>query len=247
MNIILFEDHELGKALPKWDERTQHLIKVLHKKEGDSFDAGILGGLMGSGRIEKLNEDGSILISLQADKAPPLRLPIRVAVGFSRPIQLRRLLRDISSMGAQTIDLVATDLGEKSYQDTKLINDGGARSALVEGAVQARDTNIPALSTYASLRQWLQERPWETSPADPGPLLVAADNVRPVGAMSHLAPMSNPAVIAIGCERGWSDRERDMLDMAGFLRLSLGGRALRTETACVAAMVIVMEKIGALE
>jgi RsmE family RNA methyltransferase len=244
VNIILFENHELGKALPRQDERARHLIKVLHKQPGDSFDAGLLGGQVGSGRIEKINGDGSIAISLQLDEAPPPRLPIRVAVGFPRPIQLRRLLRDVSSLGAQSIDLVATELGEKSYRDTKLIHDGGARSALVEGAVQARDTNIPALAIYASLESWLRESFLESS--IPRPVLVAADNVRPMGAMSKLSPIMRPAIVAIGSERGWSDHERDMLEAAGFLRLSLGSRALRTETACIAAMIVVMEKIGAL-
>jgi RsmE family RNA methyltransferase len=51
-------------------------------------------------------------------------------------------------------------------------------------------------------------------------------------------------VIAAASERGWSDRERDLLEAAGFLRLSLGKRALRTETACVAAAALAMEKIG---
>jgi RsmE family RNA methyltransferase len=53
-------------------------------------------------------------------------------------------------------------------------------------------------------------------------------------------------VAAVGSERGWSDRERDILEDAGFTRLSMGSRALRTETACIAAAVLAMEKIGAL-
>jgi RsmE family RNA methyltransferase len=53
-------------------------------------------------------------------------------------------------------------------------------------------------------------------------------------------------VLAIGSERGWSDYERDLLEEAGFLRLSLGSRALRTETACIAAAVLAIEKIGEL-
>jgi RsmE family RNA methyltransferase len=53
-------------------------------------------------------------------------------------------------------------------------------------------------------------------------------------------------VLAIGPERGWSDRERDLLEDSGFLRMSLGRRALRTETACVAAAVLAIEKIGEL-
>ncbi|GHU79044.1 ribosomal RNA small subunit methyltransferase E [Spirochaetia bacterium] len=252
MNLILFEEHELGKALPRRDERTTHLIKVLHKKAGDRFDAGVLWGNRGTGIIEKINLDGSILYSLNLDEAPPPRLPLRLAVGFPRPIQLRRLLRDLSNLGLEAIDLIGTELGDKSYRDTKLLSDGGAQAALIEGAVQSRDTLIPALSVYASLDEWLAEKPWDKAKPGTaarlgqGPLLIAADNVRPGGSMARLSLMRRSAVLAIGPERGWSDGERDRLEEAGFLRLSMGERALRTETACVAAAVLTLEKIGEL-
>jgi RsmE family RNA methyltransferase len=248
VNLILFENHELGRALPRRDERTIHLIKTLHKKAGDFFDAGILGGQRGKGIIEKINLDGSLSVSLRLNETPPPRFPIRLAAGFSRPIQLRRIFRDISNLGAAAIDLMGTELGEKSYRDTTLFNRGGSRAALIEGAIQARDTSVPLLSVFDSVEQWLRERPWEPEnrPGAPGPLLIAADNVRPEGAIASLSPTMRPFVIAVGCERGWSDRERDMLEAAGFLRLSLGDRALRTETACVAAIVLAMEKTGAL-
>jgi RsmE family RNA methyltransferase len=251
VNIILFENHELGKALSRRDERTKHLLKVLRKKPGDSFDAGIIGGQRGSGRIEKINLDGSISVSLQVFETPPPRIPLRVAVGFPRPIQIRRLLRDLSNLGVQAVDLMGTELGEKSYRDTKLLTDGGARAALIEGAVQSRDTSLPVLSVYNQLEDWLRERPWdkfaESRPLSaPGPMLAAADNIRPEGAMARLTPTLRSMVLAIGSERGWTDRERDLLEGAGFIRLSLGDRALRTETACIAAAVIAMEKIGEL-
>jgi RsmE family RNA methyltransferase len=250
VNLILFETCELGKPLPRRDERTIHLLKVLHKKTGDRFDAGILGGMRGAGVIEKISLDGSLLFSLRVDEAPPPRLPVRVAVGFSRPIQMRRLFRDLSSLGIEAIDVFGTELGEKSYRDTKLLNDGGAHTALVEGAAQARDTTIPALAAFATLADWLRERPWEKplpgSKARTGSLLIAADNVRPEGSLSRMSQTSRPVTLAIGSERGWSDHERDILEAAGFLRLSLGSRALRTETACVAAAVLVLEKTGEL-
>lgn len=250
MNIILFESRETGQPLPKRDERAVHLVKVLRKKSGDTFDAGLLGGRRGTGRIESIRLDGSIVFSLDLKEDPLPRTPIRMAVGFPRPIQLRRLLRDLSSLGLEAIDLAGTDLGEKSYRDTNLLNDGGARSALIEGAVQARDTGIPALSVYESLESWLKACPWGGSRPirqAPSPLLIAADNVRPEGAFSRLTARRGPLVLAVGSERGWSDRERDLLEAAGFLRLSLGNRVLRTETACVAAAILAMEKTGELE
>jgi 16S rRNA U1498 N3-methylase RsmE len=257
MNIILFEPEEAGKPLSRRDERTVHLLKVLRKKAGDTFDAGILGGQLGTGRIESLRLDGSLTYTLDLRLPPPARTPLRIGVGFPRPIQLWRLLRDISNLGLQAVDLLGAELGEKSYRDTKLLSDGGARAAFIEGAVQARDTVLPELRVYPALADWLEERPWDqghspgrsvgSAPAAPGPLLIAADNVRPEGTFAHLTPRRRPMVLAVGSERGWSDRERDQLERAGFIRLSLGQRALRTETACIAAAILAMEKTGDLE
>ncbi|MDR0878816.1 MAG: 16S rRNA (uracil(1498)-N(3))-methyltransferase [Treponema sp.] len=246
MNLILLEPNELGKPIPRRDERTIHLLKVLHKKVGDTFDAGVLGGQRGMGCIEKINIEGSIVYSLRLTEDSPPRLPLRVAVGFPRPIQLRRLLRDLSNLGVAAIDLMGTELGEKSYRDTNLLSDGGAKAALIEGAVQSRDTIIPVLSLFPTLEDWLRERPWDKAAACQPPVLVAADNVRPEGAMARLGSIPGPMVLAIGSERGWSDGERDSLENAGFLRLSIGERALRTETACVAAVTLALEKIGEL-
>ncbi|MDR2363146.1 MAG: 16S rRNA (uracil(1498)-N(3))-methyltransferase, partial [Spirochaetaceae bacterium] len=253
MNIILFEGREIGKPLPRRDPRTLHLLKVLRKKTGDRFDAGVLGGCLGRGRIDALEPDGSLRVSLDLREPPPPRVPIRAAVGFPRPIQLRRLLRDLSNLGVEAVDLLGTDLGEKSYRDTTLLTDGGARAALVEGAVQARDTGLPVLAAYPAVDAWLAEKPWIAShgpegqtPFPSGLLLAAADNVRPVGSLAALPPVTGAVVLAIGPERGWSDRERGLFEAAGFIRLSLGRRALRTETACTAAVVLAMEKMGEL-
>jgi len=242
VNIILLEEHELGRSLSRRDERTVHLVKVLHKKAGDTFEAGILGGMKGTGRIEKINFDGSIFLTVTANEPPPERLPLRVAVGFVRPIQIRRLLRDLSNIGVSSVDLVGTELGEKSYRDTKLLDDGGAHAALVEGAVQARDTRIPALTVYDSLDKWLRLGPWKNESVRHTPLLAAMDNVRPEGSIYNIG-ISRSAVLAVGPERGWSDRERELFEQAGFLRLSMGNRALRTETACAAAAALIMGKI----
>ncbi len=264
MNIVLFEPEELGTSLPyqdvqqepemapsldkamvffgtlsKHDPRTIHLLKVLHKKKGDIFDAGITGGKKGEGYIQAILSDGSLEYSLLLTQNPPSRLPIRIGVGFPRPIQLRRILRDLSNFGVEAIDVIGTELGEKSYQDTTLFEDGGAYAALLEGAIQARDTRIPELSVYRSLKQWLNEKPWKTDS-----LLVAPDNINPQISFIDV-PYKEPAIVlAIGSERGWSSGERTMLESSGFIRVSLGERALRTEIACITSTVIALEKIG---
>jgi len=242
VNIILLEEHELEQNLQKRDERTIHLLKVLHKKTGDTFEAGVLGKMLGIGKIEKINSDGSIKISFLETQRPLPRMNLRIAVAFVRPIQIRRILRELSNIGISAIDIVGTDMGEKSYRDTNLLINGGSFAALVEGAVQARDTQIPSLSIYDNLDKWLKERPWDAD--GNAPLLIAMDNVRDEGSLLHLSSSDKFYVLAIGPERGWSDRERDLFLKAGFKRLSMGERALRTETACVAAAALVMRIIN---
>ena len=46
---------------------------------------------------------------------------IKLIVGISRPIQLRRLLRDVVSLGVAEIHLTGTELGEKSYLKSNLL------------------------------------------------------------------------------------------------------------------------------
>jgi len=254
MNLILFEPEEAGKPLPGRDPRAIHLLKTLHKKPGDCFDAGILGGNRGRGRIEALGPGGTLEYTLDLREPPPPRYPLRAAIGFVRPIQIRRILRDLSSLGAGWIDLVGTDLGEKSYRETNLLADGGARASLIEGAVQARDTRIPALGVYRSLGDWLERRPGEEAGTEEEagkggeePLRIALDNVRPQGRFSQVPAVPGRAlVLAIGSERGWSDGERAALESRGFRRLSLGDRALRTETAGIAGVILGLEKMGVL-
>ena len=54
MNICLFNPDEIEKPLSIKDERAVHIIKILHKKEGDTFTAGITGGKAGRALITKI-------------------------------------------------------------------------------------------------------------------------------------------------------------------------------------------------
>ena len=49
------------------------------------------------------------------------------------------------------------------------------------------------------------------------------------------------AAVAVGPEGGFDDAEERLLDEAGAVPFSLGGRVLRLETAVVAALVILVD------
>jgi len=49
--------------------------------------------------------------------------------------------------------------------------------------------------------------------------------------------------VAVGPERGWSDRERLLFASHAFVSKTMGNRILRTETACSAALAILLGRM----
>jgi RsmE family RNA methyltransferase len=51
-------------------------------------------------------------------------------------------------------------------------------------------------------------------------------------------------VAAIGSERGWTDKERILLEENGFIRWGMGERIMRTETAATVSASIILAQLG---
>ncbi|MBQ4378147.1 MAG: RsmE family RNA methyltransferase [Treponema sp.] len=248
MNICLFTSEEIKKPLSKRDERAKHIIKVLHKKEGDTFDAGIIGGAAGTAKITKISEEGDISFEFEPKSAGKRLYPLTLIIGFPRPIQLRRLLRDVAGLGVQKVILCGTELTEKSYLESNVVTDGSAYQMLLDGTAQAASTHVPRLVVEKSLEELFNHNAennseWESASK------IALDNRRAVSSLhDYLEHEGARSVIAaIGSERGWTDRERDLLEKAGFTLCSMGVRILRTETAATVASSIILDAMGVLQ
>ena len=257
MNICLFRPEEVGKPLDIRDDRAQHIIKILHKNIGDSFSAGIIGQSSGLALItdihtekgtspdgKKIFMQGFLTYSYTASGAGKPLYPLKMIVGFPRPIQLKRLLRDMAGLGVSEIHLTATDLGEKSYLKSDLAQPKAAEQMLLEGSIQAASCHVPKVFMHQSLEDCLKKLDIQT-----GNRLLALDNVRAKESLyANLNKGSGQAAIAaIGSERGWTDQERTLLTESGFTLLGLGKRVLRTETAATVAASLILGHLGYLE
>ncbi len=257
MNLLVLETFEIGAPLPRSDRRVEHVRKVLRKGAGDTLAAGIAGGPddpcpTGTARVESWDGSRMVFSFLPEGRAPALR-PLELILGFPRPIQANRILKDLASLGIRGIRMAATDLGEKSYADSAVFRGRDFRRPLLEGAEQAGNPRLPAVEVFPSLDETLASLP---APSGPGERW-ALDPYRSEGLFGGVFPDgrngSGPArpggapaqaVLAVGSERGWTDRELEGLAAAGFRFASLGDRILRTETACTAASVLVLAAMG---
>ncbi len=239
MNICLFSDDEIKKNLPYKDERAEHIIKVLHKKAGDSFTAGIIGGQSGTAKIISVSQENGIEFEFSASGDGKPLTCLEMIIGFPRPIQLKRLLRDIAALGVCRVHLTGTELGEKSYMKSTLVERGAAYKMLLDGTVQAGSTHVPELMLHKSLEECL------AACAAGETLKLCLDNVNPTCGLSQaMKNYSNGNVLAaIGSERGWTDRERRLLEQAGFIRCGMGARIMRTETAATVAGAIILSEL----
>lgn len=254
MNICLFSPEEILNPLDIQDERAQHILKILHKKEGESFSAGIIGNQAGTAVIKKISVEekkssdekktfkgGKIYFDFKPESDGKKLYPLKMIIGFPRPIQLKRLLRDMASLGVQEVHLTGTELGEKSYLKSDLATKGEAEKFLLDGSVQAGSTQIPKLFIHQTLKNCLEQIELEGK-------LFALDNIEPSQSLScALKEKPQKAIAAIGSERGWTNYERQLFRQNGFELLSMGKRILRTETASTVAVSLILNSMEVLD
>lgn len=243
MNICLFTQEEIKKPLPIQDERAEHIIKILHKKIGETFTAGIIDGKAGTAKIQSIGE--SITFTFEPITDGKTLFPLIMIVGFPRPIQLKRLLRDVAALGLSEIHLTGTELGEKSYMQSKLVEDGNAQKMLLDGTVQAASTHIPKLFLHKNLNECLHYIQNNEDYAKSQKITL--DNVNPDCSLSSVFTKSekiDSVIAAIGSERGWTDSERNLFSVNDFTKCGMGQRIMRTETAVTVAGSIILDRMG---
>ena len=141
---MLLEPYELNRPLAIRDPRAIHVLKILKLKIGDQFRAGICEGEIGLATLTEISAK-AVRFSFEPTEQPPLPHKLTLLCGIPRANSLRRILKDATSLGVEAILLVATDLGEKSYRDAKILRPENSRPILFEGAAQAyTDPDSPA-------------------------------------------------------------------------------------------------------
>ena len=239
MNMILFDALPEGNLIPASDERARHILEVLKLKEGDTFRMGIINQSEGDAVITSIKDDG-VFFSYEP-KTVPVMHPVTLLCAQVRPICMKRILREAVSLGVKRIILCGSDTGEKSYLSSNLYKTDEYKEYLLDGAMQACHAGMSEVLFTNTADGAIRMVNEHCSGSD----LIVLDNV--VGSVPLSSAEIGPeAVIAIGPERGWSDRERRLFSEAGYRPMLLGSRVLRTETACSAGVAVLLSRMGLL-
>lgn len=235
MNLILFTEEETKASLPLSDPRAIHLLQTLRRREGETFDAGIIDGDRIKGTIRKITAESLEMVFEPVASPPPLH-PIVLLVGLPRPQTARKILQEATSLGVGEIHFAATEKGEPAYGESKLWSTGEYRRHLIAGAEQAFTTRIPRVKRHDTLAAALDE-------VLPGCEGIALDNYEATAPLRDHQPGKSRCLLAVGSERGWSASERDLFRARNVPLLHLGSNVLRTETACLCSLAILLAKM----
>ncbi|MGA7305275.1 MAG: RsmE family RNA methyltransferase [Rhodothermales bacterium] len=236
MNLILLDSEDLDVVLPLTDPRAVHIMKVLRRSTGDSFDVGLIDGRTGKGRIDRVDGQSLRIFVRWTGEGADL-YPITMILGMPRPQTARRLLREMTAMGVSRLLFCETDRSDPGYASSSLWTSGEFERHLKTGAEQAFNPRLPDLHRFNSLAEALDSI---NSDGD----RLALDNYEAPLRLSSWKPSMDSAVLSLGAERGWSAAERTLLLDAGFSFYHLGARVLRIETAATAAVAIALSRMG---
>jgi len=216
-------------------EQGNYLGNVLRLSAGDSVL--VFNGRDGEWRAAISGRKRPDNLSIESRTRPQDRLP-DLAYVFA-PLKHARLdymVQKAVEMGASRLQPVLT-----RFTQVSRVNGERMRANVIEAAEQCGILSLAAVGDPVPVERYLTSR-------DPQRLLVfcdeAADVADPFQALKDGQSASGIDVL-IGPEGGFAEEERALLSrQMRTLRLALGPRILRADTAAVAALALVQSALG---
>jgi 16S rRNA (uracil1498-N3)-methyltransferase len=233
----LFVDHPLKGDLTVALDRDQsnYLGNVLRLAAGDSVL--VFNGREGEWQAAISGRKRPDTLTILAQTRPQDRLP-DVAYVFA-PLKHARLdyvVQKAVEMGAASLQPVVT-----RHTQVSRVNTERMRANVVEAAEQCGILSLAGVAEPVSLQRYLGQRGGAR-------LLVFCDEAADVGdplAALKGKPAPDGIDVLIGPEGGFAEEERALLlKQPHILRLALGPRILRADTAGVAALALVQAALG---
>ena len=235
MNVILVEPGELSDGVARLSgPRAKHIVEVLKVQPGQSIHLGVIDGPLGEGRVLSAEGEAVLLACTFQSDSPPVP-SVDLLLALPRPKVMKRLWAQLAALGVGRIILTNAEKVERNYFDTHVISESFYRPLLIEGLQQARDTRVPRVSIHKQFRKLVESDLSDLS--DASVRWVA----HPGAEKSVGRAVQARVLLAVGPEGGWNDFELSLLEGHGFKRIGMGARTLRTDTACIALLALVLD------
>jgi 16S rRNA (uracil1498-N3)-methyltransferase len=217
----------------------EHVARVLRMQPGDPVV--LFGGDDGMEYEATLTAVGKrevvALVSTGRSPGNESPLPLTLAQGVARGEKMDLIVQKATELGIARIVPLVTERSEVKLDAARAEKRlQHWRAVAASACEQSGRAVVPSIGPAVPLQAWLASLPPQGAMRL---ALLPEGTVRP----AELA-LSGPAIVAIGPEGGFGERDRAALAAADFVGLRLGPRILRTETAGLAAIAILQALYG---
>jgi 16S rRNA (uracil1498-N3)-methyltransferase len=246
----VFVDGELrpGNTVELERNTASHLAKVLRARSGDELVLFNGDGREFPARIESVRGSrvsASVNSARAVDRESPLKVTLLQCV--PRGDRMDFVVQKATELGVERIvpvlsqrSVVRLDAAQAASKQAHW------RAVAVSACEQCGRNRLPAVEVPQPLLNYLGAMAPQKAPHALRLILepegAAAENARAIDVAAGCAVTH--AEIAIGPEGGFAPEELDAFHLSDFSVLGLGPRVLRTETAAIAAVVMLQTRFG---
>jgi 16S rRNA (uracil1498-N3)-methyltransferase len=232
----LFVDAPLGAGEVRLaKEQAHYLLNVMRARAGDPVL--LFNGRDGEwlARIASAERKTAVLELIERTRDQTPTSDLRLVFAPLKHARLDYMVQKAVEMGASRLVPVITQ-----HTVAQRVNRDRMRANIIEAAEQCGVLSVPEADAERRLEAWLADRGSDR-------VLVFCDEEaeirNPIATLREGPP--GPSDVLIGPEGGFAAEEREMLRAATpVIRLSLGPRILRADTAAVAALALVQAVRG---
>ncbi len=214
-------------------EQANYLGRALRSRVGDSVTVFNGDGGEWPASIEHISKNSVTLrLGVVVEPATESPLKIHLVQGISRGERMDFVVQKATELGVSRITPVLTHHGMVKLDQKRADKRRQHWQHVAESACeQSGRTQPPRIDELLALNTWFGDRD----------AVGKMEVVLKAAATASLVSLSAPTAglcLLVGPEGGFSEREYEDAEIAGFQAASLGPRILRTETAALAAVTV---------
>jgi 16S rRNA (uracil1498-N3)-methyltransferase len=218
----------------------RHIRTVLRKQPGDLLtllDGRGMEYIVRIGTMERTEIDTEI-VEQRKRELPTVR--VTLGQGLPKSDKMDFIVQKATELGISSLVPLITERTIVKVKDEKKRVARWQKIAH-EAAMQSDRPVIPLIDPITSFRDLMMT-------IDPGPLplllFLWEEGTVPIKHLLRQTPNAQNIVVLIGPEGGFSPAEADLAKQQGFQHVSLGPNILRTETAAVAVLSMILYETG---
>lgn len=214
----------------------KHMFNVMRLTEGDEvvlvFDDGIK-------RLVKVADSSAHTFDIVEELADNVEMPVQVTIasGFPKGDKLDMVTQKATELGVAGIWAFPADWSVVKWDGKKLAKKEEKLAKIALGAAeQSKRNRVPEVRLFETKQDFLAQLPSFDN------IFIAYEETAKAGELSTLArelkevQAGEKILFLFGPEGGISPRELEMFEAAGGIKVGLGPRIMRTETAPLYAL-----------